>query len=162
MTFLSKLGRESFADMALKTWTDAGVTPVVTQSDDNATGTAYIFIEEATRDNAIIICPGVAATIAISDVESNAELIDSAAAFMTQLKQPLDAAVRSTMPGGRQRSRPPARAMPSMAASRPRWQEATTPRCSSLRLCGSRHFDRAARNRSLHALFGRSRGTLGK
>ncbi len=95
MTFLSKLGRESFADMALKTWTDAGVTPVVTQSDDNATGTAYIFIEEATGDNAIIICPGVAATIAISDVESNADLIGSAAAFMTQLEQPLDAAFRA-------------------------------------------------------------------
>ncbi len=55
MTFLSKLGRESFADMALKTWTNAGVTPVVTQSDDNPTRAAYIFIEEATGDNAINI-----------------------------------------------------------------------------------------------------------
>ena len=41
--------------MALKTWANAGVTPVVTQSDDNANGAAYIFIEEATGDNAIII-----------------------------------------------------------------------------------------------------------
>ena len=95
VTFLSKLGRDPFADMAFKTWADAGVTPVVTQSDDNATGAAYIFIEEATGDNAIIICPGVAATIAISDVESNADLIGAAAAFMTQLEQPLDAAVRA-------------------------------------------------------------------
>ncbi len=95
VTFLSKLGRDPFADMALKTWADAGVTPVVTQSDDNATGTAYIFIEEATGENAIIICPGVASTIAISDVESNADLIGSAAAFMTQLEQPLDAAFRA-------------------------------------------------------------------
>ncbi len=95
VTFLSKLGRDPFADMALKTWADAGVTPRVTQSDDAATGAAYIFIEEATGDNAIIICPGVAATIAISDVESNADLIGSAAAFMTQLEQPLDAAVRA-------------------------------------------------------------------
>ncbi len=93
--YLSKLGRDPFADMALKTWADAGVTPRVTQSDDAATGAAYIFIEEATGDNAIIICPGVAATIAISDVESNADLIGSAAAFMTQLEQPLDAAVRA-------------------------------------------------------------------
>ena len=95
VTFLSKLGRDPFADMAFKTWADAGVTPVVTQSDDHATGAAYIFIEEATGDNAIIVCPGVAATIAISDVESNADLIGSAAAFMTQLEQPLDAAVRA-------------------------------------------------------------------
>ncbi len=94
VTFLSKLGRDPFADMALKTWADAGVTPRVTQSDDTATGAAYIFIEEATGDNAIIICPGVAATIAVSDVEANAELIASATAFVTQLEQPLDAAVR--------------------------------------------------------------------
>jgi ribokinase len=55
VTFLSKLGRDPFADMALKTWANAGVTPVVTQSDDNANGAAYIFIEEATGDNAINI-----------------------------------------------------------------------------------------------------------
>ncbi len=94
VTFLSKLGRDPFADMALKTWADAGVTPRVTQSDDTATGAAYIFIEEATGDNAIIICPGVAATIAVSYIEANADLIASATAFVTQLEQPLDAAIR--------------------------------------------------------------------
>jgi ribokinase len=95
VTFLSKFGRHPFADMALRTWADGGVTPVVTQSDDNPTGAAYIFIEEATGDNAIIICPGVAATIAISDAESSADLIGSAAAFVTQLEQPLAAAVHA-------------------------------------------------------------------
>ncbi len=32
VTFLSKLGRDPFADMALKTWADAGVTPRVTRA----------------------------------------------------------------------------------------------------------------------------------
>ncbi len=95
VTFLSKLGRDPFGDMALKTWADAGVKPRVTQSDDIATGAAYIFIEEATGDNAIIICPGVAATIAVSDIEANADLIAAATAFVTQLEQPMDAAVRA-------------------------------------------------------------------
>ncbi len=95
VTFLSKLGRDAFADMALKTWAIAGVKPMVTQSDDSYTGAAYIFVEEATGDNAIIICPGVAATIAASDIEANADLIRSATAFVTQLEQPLDAAVRA-------------------------------------------------------------------
>ncbi len=95
VTFLSKLGRDPFADMALKTWADAGVKPMVTQSDESYTGAAYIFVEEATGDNAIIICPGVAATISTSDIEANADLIRSATAFMTQLEQPLDAAVRA-------------------------------------------------------------------
>ena len=95
VTFLSKLGRDPFADMALKTWADAGVKPVVTQCDDSFTGAAYIFVEEATGDNAIIICPGVAATIAASDMEANADLIKSASVFMTQLEQPMEAAVRA-------------------------------------------------------------------
>ncbi len=95
VSFLSKLGRDPFADMALKTWADAGVKPVVTQSDDGYTGAAYIFVEEATGDNAIIVCPGVAATIAPSDIEAEADLIRSASVFMTQLEQPTEAAVRA-------------------------------------------------------------------
>lgn len=95
VTFLSKLGRDPFADMALKTWEEAGVKPMVTQSDDSYTGAAYIFVEEATGDNAIIICPGAAATISAADVEANAELIKSAAVFATQLEQPIEAAVRA-------------------------------------------------------------------
>ncbi len=95
VTFLSKLGRDPFADMALKMWADAGVKPMVTQSDESYTGAAYIFVEEATGDNAIIICPGVAATIAASDIEAEADLIRSASVFMTQLEQPMEAAVRA-------------------------------------------------------------------
>jgi ribokinase len=95
VTFLSRLGRDPFADMALKTWEEAGVKPMVTQSDDSYTGAAYIFVEEATGNNAIIICPGAAATISAADVEANADLIKSAAVFVTQLEQPIEAAVRA-------------------------------------------------------------------
>jgi len=94
VSFLSRLGRDPFADMALKTWEEAGVTPVVTQSEDSYTGAAYIFVEESTGDNAIIICPGAAATISPGDVEANAGLIRSADIFVTQLEQPIEAAVR--------------------------------------------------------------------
>ena len=94
VTFLSKLGRDPFADMALQTWADAGVKHIVTQSYESYTGAAYIFVEEETGDNAIIICPGVAATISTADIDVNADLIRSAAVFMTQLEQPMDAAVR--------------------------------------------------------------------
>jgi ribokinase len=95
VSFLSRLGRDPFAEMALKTWEAAGVMPVVTQSEKSYTGAAYIFVEEATGDNAIIICPGAAATISPADVEANAELIRSAAVFVTQLEQPIEAAVRA-------------------------------------------------------------------
>ncbi len=93
--FISKLGRDVFADMGLAIWKDAGVAPAVTQHDDAYTGAAYIFIEEATGNNAIIICPGVAETISPNDVDAQSDLIGSASVFITQLEQPVDAAFRA-------------------------------------------------------------------
>ena len=93
--FISKLGRDAFADLAFSIWGDAGVSPAVTQHDDSYTGAAYIFIEEATGNNAIIICPGVAGTISAADVEARKDLIEGASVFITQLEQPMDAAHRA-------------------------------------------------------------------
>ena len=93
--FVSKLGKDPFADMALATWAKAGVIPAVSQHEDNYTGAAYIFVEEATGNNAIIICPGIAGTISPADVDRHAELIGGAALFVTQLEQPMDAALHA-------------------------------------------------------------------
>jgi ribokinase len=93
--FLSKLGVDAFADMAMKTWEDAGVHPAITRDPSSYTGAAYIFVEEGTGNNAIIVAPGAAATLSPSDMDANAELIGSAKIFVTQLEQPLDAAVRA-------------------------------------------------------------------
>lgn len=92
--FVTKLGQDTFAEMALATWAAAGVVPAVTRDPASYTGAAYIFIEEATGNNAIIICPGVAGTIAAADVEARAELIAGAAVFVTQCEQPMAAALR--------------------------------------------------------------------
>ena len=92
--FISRLGRDPFADMALATWERAGVIPEVSRHDDSYTGAAYIFIEEATGNNAIIVCPGVAGAIAPADLDAHADLIGRAAVFLTQLEQPMDAAMR--------------------------------------------------------------------
>jgi ribokinase len=94
VSLITRLGEDAFADMAFRTWAEAGVTPVVTRAPNSYTGAAYIFIEEATGDNAIIICPGAAATIAPADLDGQAGLIADAAVFVTQLEQPLEAAVR--------------------------------------------------------------------
>jgi ribokinase len=93
--FLTKLGRDTFADMAFRIWEDAGVTPAVTQHDDQPTGSAFIFVEETTGNNAIIICPGVAGTISPADIDGWAEEIAHASVFVTQLEQPMDAAMRA-------------------------------------------------------------------
>jgi ribokinase len=93
--FLSKLGVDAFADMAMKTWAEAGVHPAITRDPQSYTGAAYIFVEDGTGNNAIIVAPGAAATISPADMDANADLIGRAKIFVTQLEQPLDAAVRA-------------------------------------------------------------------
>jgi len=90
---ITRLGRDPFADMARSLWTEAGVRPAVTEVD-GATGAAGIFVDAATGENAIVICPGVAEGIAPADLDAQAALIGGASIFATQLEQPLDAARR--------------------------------------------------------------------
>jgi ribokinase len=91
---ISKLGQDDFATLALDTWAEAGVTAHVEQVTDSYTGAAYIFIEQATGDNAIIVAPGAAALLSAVDVEAHRALIEGADVFVTQLEQPMEAAVR--------------------------------------------------------------------
>jgi ribokinase len=90
---ITKLGQDDFSKLALETWADAGVTGHVDHVAESYTGAAYIFIEEASGDNAIIISPGAAALIGPADIEANRDVIAVADVFITQLEQPMDAAV---------------------------------------------------------------------
>jgi ribokinase len=113
--FISRLGRDPFGDMALATWARAGVTPQVSQHDDSYTGAAYIFVEESTGDNAIIVGPGVAGSISVADIDAQADLIANAAVFITQFEQPMEAAMRGlalARAGGAQTILNPAPAIP--------------------------------------------------
>jgi ribokinase len=93
--FVSRLGRDPFADMARATWAKAGVIPEITEDPDSYTGAAYIFVEDATGNNAIIVSPGAAGRISVADIEARADLIGGASVFVTQLEQPMDAAHRA-------------------------------------------------------------------
>lgn len=95
ITFLTRLGVDAFADMAKQTWKGAGVKSAVIDTPDSYTGAAYIFVEEGTGNNAIIVSPGAAMLISPADIEAHAELIRSAGVFVTQLEQPIDAALKA-------------------------------------------------------------------
>lgn len=90
---ISRLGQDDFGQLAFATWADAGVTPHVVETPESFTGAAYIFVEAHSGDNAIIIAPGAAALISVEDVEAQRRLIESADVFVTQLEQPLEAAL---------------------------------------------------------------------
>lgn len=93
--FVTRLGKDAFADLARATWSDAGVVPEVTEDAESYTGAAYIFVEEGTGNNAIIVSPGAAGRVSVADVEARKDLIESAAVFVTQLEQPIPAARRA-------------------------------------------------------------------
>ena len=91
--FISRLGRDAFAELARATWTSAGIIPEISEDPELHTGAACVIVDEASGDNAIIIAPGAAGRISVADVESRRHLIAGASVFMTQLEQPLDAAM---------------------------------------------------------------------
>lgn len=89
---ITKLGQDPFADMALATWSKAGVTSLASQHPESYTGAAYIFVDDATGDNAIIVCPGIAASLSPADIDQQLKTIRGCKVFMTQLEQPLETA----------------------------------------------------------------------
>ncbi|MCA1371840.1 ribokinase [Bradyrhizobium sp. BRP14] len=93
VTFISRIGNDPFGEMALSAYAAAGVKANVIKMDGVSTGAAFIFVNEDNGDNAIIVAPGAAGLIGIEDVDANRAEIEKAAIFMTQLEQPLEAAI---------------------------------------------------------------------
>jgi len=91
---ITRLGDDAFAQMARDLWAEAGIIPEVTVDASSYTGSAFIFLEAATGQNAIIVAPGAAGRLSALDVENHRALIEGAGVFLTQLEQPLDAALR--------------------------------------------------------------------
>lgn len=95
VTFISKIGRDTFGEIAQKTWADEGITAQVGLSDTDPTGVAFIHVNDKTGENAIIVYPGAAGTLSPADVEAAADHIRRAKVFVTQLEQPVAAAQRA-------------------------------------------------------------------
>ncbi len=94
VTFISRLGHDAFGEIALSTWKAEKInTARVVQTNATPTGAAYIFVQDGTGENAIIVVPGAANSIGKADVDQAAAEIRAAKTFITQLEQPIDAAL---------------------------------------------------------------------
>lgn len=93
VTMISRLGRDDFGKMAEQIWQDAGVKSAITLDANAYTGAAFVFVNSQSGDNAIIIAPGAASDITSQIIDDNRALISNADVFMTQLEQPLEAAL---------------------------------------------------------------------
>src|SRR5690606_33469136 len=89
VTFISKLGKDEFGAIALETWKGEGIRARVIEAADHPTGAAFIYVNDKTGENAIIVVPGAAGTISVADVDAAADAIRGAAVFVTQLEQPI-------------------------------------------------------------------------
>ena len=94
VTFITRIGKDAFGEIALKTWADEGIRTAAAISETEPTGAAYIFVNDRTGENAIIVVPGAAGSISTADVEAAGDAIRNAAVFVTQLEQPVAAAQR--------------------------------------------------------------------
>ncbi|QHQ34341.1 ribokinase [Algicella marina] len=93
VSLITRLGKDAFAKIAYDTWADAGVTPVVVEDPEAYTGSAFIFVDDRSGENAIIICPGAAGDLGPEDILRAEELVRGADVFLAQLEQPLAAAL---------------------------------------------------------------------
>ena len=90
VSFISKLGRDAFADLARHTWKDEGIDArFVTDTADQPTGAASIVVNERSGDNAIVVVPGSGLALTAAEVDAAREAIASAKLFLTQLESPV-------------------------------------------------------------------------
>lgn len=91
---ITRVGQDSFGEMARRTWSQDGVDTSHVLVDETApTGAAFIFVSTNTGDNAIIIESGAAANLSVADVRAAEQLIAGAKVFVTQFEQPIEAAI---------------------------------------------------------------------
>ena len=95
VSFITCVGKDAFADIAIKTWSADGIdTSQVAFSGDRPTGAAFIFVSSESGDNAIIVESGAAATITPAMVDKAEAAIAGSRVFITQLEQPVETAWR--------------------------------------------------------------------
>lgn len=94
VSFISRIGADDFGAVARATWQREGIVARVVDDTSRPTGAAFIYVNDTTGENAIIVVPGAAAAITAEDVSTVADAIAGAAVFVTQLEQPVAAAQR--------------------------------------------------------------------
>ena len=87
VTMVTKLGRDTFADIALNTMKELGMKQDrILYSDDTETGCALIMVDENTSQNEIVVILGSCNTISDAEVDSLEDLLDGCEYMLTQLE----------------------------------------------------------------------------
>ena len=86
--FITKVGKDNYAEMALSIYKEAGVnTESIIQDSNLSTGVAGIMIDE-NGHNAINIVAGAAGHLQNIDIDKNLDVIKDSKIFLTQMETP--------------------------------------------------------------------------
>ena len=92
VSFITKLGKDNYSDLAISLYKKAKINFDGIQFDPiNSTGAAGIMINEKTGENAINVVPGAAGTIDEKMIDDCLPIIKKSKIFLTQLETPKDA-----------------------------------------------------------------------
>jgi ribokinase len=87
--FITKLGQDTFGDMARELYREEGIDTSFIASTQNPTGAAAIILDEKRGENAIIIVPGACFEITTEEVDLAQDAIACSSIFVAQLELPV-------------------------------------------------------------------------
>jgi ribokinase len=89
--FISKIGKDAYGELALKTLEKNKIsTENLIQDSNQQTGVAGILVDQNTGKNAINVIVGAPSSLKISEIKKHINLIKSSKIFLTQLEVPKD------------------------------------------------------------------------
>lgn len=90
VVFISKLGRDTFGELAHRTYAEEGIEArFVFETTEQETGAATIIVDQAKGENAIVVVPGACFHLTPDELDRASPLIKGAAVFLTQLELPI-------------------------------------------------------------------------
>lgn len=89
VSFISKVGRDLFGDMARRTYQEEGIDATYLYSTDTPTGAASIVVHANNAENSIVVVPGACFELTPEEVAAARPLIADSAAFVAQLELPV-------------------------------------------------------------------------
>ncbi len=89
--FISKIGKDAYGELALKTLEKNKIsTENIIQDGNQQTGVAGILVDQNTGKNAINVIVGAPSSLQINEIEKQINLIKRSKIFLTQLEVPKD------------------------------------------------------------------------
>ena len=90
VSFISKIGKDTYGDMAIKILSENKIEISAVDIDPKSqTGVAGIMLDVRTGKNAINVIVGAPATLTIKDLEKHFNIINKSEIFLTQLETPV-------------------------------------------------------------------------